>query len=52
MQKLSDFSSLILFGARGRGKSTLLRAEEEDSYRRDPDEPSKQIERNKKTQFI
>lgn len=67
IQKLSKFNSLLLFGARGCGKSTLLRelfddqgtlwidllrAEDEDSYRRNPDELSKQIERLKPKRVV
>lgn len=59
IHNLSENNSLMLFGARGCGKSTLmerlysgpttlwidlLRAEDEELYRRDPDELSRRIE--------
>ena len=62
IQKLSKINSLFLFGARGCGKSTLikhlfptesmlwidlLKAEDEELYRRDPDQLSYQIKQLK-----
>ena len=67
LQKLSNNNSLFLFGGRGCGKSTLLvelykqpktlwidllRAEDEDRFRRDPDQLSFLIEKQKPKRVI
>ncbi len=67
VQKLNKINSLLLFGARGCGKSTLLRelfqdpktlwidllrAEDEDQLRRDPDQLSYMIEHQKPKKVV
>ncbi len=67
MQKLNKSNSLLLFGARGCGKSTLLaelfkdpktlwidllRGEDEDRLRRDPDQLSYMIEHQKPKKVV
>lgn len=67
LQKLSKNNSLFLFGARGCGKSTLLKelfpksktlwidlltAEDEDRFRRDPDQLSYLIENQKPQRVV